>query len=98
MSKRLLVTAFVVGAVVHALLLAGAFYGPMKEQAATGLLIFALPGAIVDMSSELFQPKGAGTVAVVAFATLVNGGAYAAVAALASLVFAKVFGGNAPRG
>lgn len=76
-SKRILI-AFVVGALVHALLLGLSLSGTF-DLATWLLLVFALPGAMVDISSEMIHPSPMGGVVLALVATLVNGGAYALV-------------------
>lgn len=74
--QHLLVKAFVVGAVVHAVLLALGLSG-VFDAATWLLLVFALPGAVVDISAEMIHPSQTGGVILAGVATLVNGGAYA---------------------
>lgn len=74
--KRQIGKAFVIGAVVHAILLAASLSGPLGW-ATWLLLVFAFPGAIVDMSSEMVHPSQTGGVLLAIVATFVNGGAYA---------------------
>ncbi len=75
--KRLFATAFVIGALVHALLLGVSLTASVLSDAATWLLlVFALPGAIVDMSAEMMHPSQWGGVWLTIVATIVNGGAY----------------------
>lgn len=75
-QKRLLVTAFVVGALVHAMLLASSLSG-VFDMATWLLLVFALPGAIIDISAEMIHPSQTGGIVLAVVASLVNGGAYA---------------------
>lgn len=74
--KRTLWIAFVVGAVVHALLLGLSLVGNL-DMAAVLLLVFALPGALVDISSEMIHPSQTGGFVLAFVGTVVNGGAYA---------------------
>lgn len=75
-SKRQMAKAFVIGAVVHAVLLAASLSG-LLDWATWLLLVFALPGAIVDISSEMVHPSQTGGMVLAIVATFVNGAAYA---------------------
>jgi hypothetical protein len=85
MTRRSLRVAFLAGAIVYGVLLAGAYWGgPLSQVATMALLIFALPGAMVGMSSEVIHPTGIGVAALVLAASAVNGLAYAGVATIGS--------------
>ena len=76
--------AFLSGALVHAVLLGLSLTGSVLSDAATWfLLVFALPGAMVDMSSEMIHPSLWGGILLAIVGTMVNGGAYAVGAWLA---------------
>jgi hypothetical protein len=75
-TKRKLVIAFIVGAIVHAVLLGLSLFG-VFDMATWLLLVFALPGAMVDMSAEMIHPSRMGGVVLAVVATVVNGGVYA---------------------
>lgn len=69
--------AFFIGAIVHAVLLGlSLIASPFSDMATFLLLVFALPGAIVDMSAEILHPSLWGGVLLAIVATIVNGGAY----------------------
>jgi hypothetical protein len=75
--KRLFVTAFVIGALVHAVLLALSLTSSAFSHPATVLLlVIALPGAMVDMSSEMLHPSKLGGFLLAIVGTMVNGGVY----------------------
>jgi len=75
--KRLLTIAFFIGATIHAVLLGLSLTASgFSDMATFLLLIFALPGAIVDMSAEVLHPTLWGSVLLAIVATMVNGGAY----------------------
>lgn len=64
------------GAFVHAILLGLSLVGNLDE-AALLLLVFAFPGALVDVSSEMIHPSQTGGFVLALIGTVVNGGAYA---------------------
>lgn len=83
MRSPTLRTALLVGFLLHAVLLAAAYFaGPLKTVATLLLLILALPGALIDMSAEVLHPRGIAIAALVLVACLVNGLAYAGLTAL----------------
>jgi multisubunit Na+/H+ antiporter MnhE subunit len=83
LHERRWVRAFAVGAAVHLILLGFASFELLaSDLAAILLFVFALPGALVDVSAEVIHPSKLGSAALVAVATAVNGAAYAAGAAL----------------
>lgn len=82
--------AFLVGVLVHLVLLAFAHVGGALQPLATLLwLVLALPGALVDMSAEVLHPSKLGTVALVVAASVLNGSVYAAGVALYSRFAAR---------
>ncbi len=82
--KRLFIVAFVTGALLHAVLLGLSLTASGLSNGPTSLLlIFALPGAIVDMSAEIFHPSQWGGFFLAIVATVVNGGAYVVAALIA---------------
>lgn len=76
-----------VGAAVHLILLGlASIEFVAADLSALLLLVFALPGALVDISAEMVHPSKLGAAALVALATVVNGAAYVAGAALIARV------------
>lgn len=83
MTLRSTHQAFFVGVLVHVLLLAVSFWaGPLAPWVTWAWLVLAFPGALIDMTAEVLHPSGMAAGALVVVASVVNGLAYAAVAAL----------------
>lgn len=68
--------AFLVGAAVHALLLALSL-SDMSGITIYIMFVFAFPGLVVDISSEMIHPSKTGGYFMAILATIVNGAAYA---------------------
>jgi hypothetical protein len=77
--KQVITRAFIVGAVLHAVLL-GLSLSEVFQPATLLLFLFAFPGLIVDMSSEIVHPSQTGGYLLAILGTTVNGAAYALVA------------------
>jgi hypothetical protein len=82
-SKRLIRRAFLIGAFLHVVFLS---LSQLSDAATLFLLVFALPGLMVDMSAEMIHPTPIGGVLLAIVATGVNGCAYALGAWLIRLV------------
>lgn len=67
--------AFAIGVLIHVVLLGLSLSGRF-DFATFLLLVFALPGALVDISSEMIHPSQAGGILIATIATLFNGAAY----------------------
>lgn len=81
------------GAIAHAILLAISL-SELFNGATILLFLFALPGLMVDMSSEIIHPSSMGGNLLVVLGTIVNGAAYAAVTWIVLVVTKKQ---HAPR-
>lgn len=75
-TRRTVWIAFGTGALVHLGLLGLSLSG-LFDSATFLLLIFALPGALVDISAEMIRPSQTGSILLVTVATVLNGLAYA---------------------
>lgn len=75
LRQRYLGMAFVVGVIVHAALLGLGLSG-LFDFATWLLLVFALPGALIDMTAEMIHPSRMGGILLAVIASIVNGGAY----------------------
>lgn len=74
--KQSIFKAFFVGAAVHALLLALSL-SDMSGITIYVMFLFAFPGLVVDISSEMIHPSQTGGYFLAILATIVNGAAYA---------------------
>lgn len=68
--------AFLIGAAAHAILLALSL-SDMSGITIYFMFVFAFPGLIIDVASEMAQPSTFGGILIAILATLVNGMAYA---------------------
>ena len=75
-TRRPVWVAFGIGALVHLGLLGLSLSG-LFDFATFLLLIFALPGALVDISTEMIHPGQTGSILLVTIASVLNGLAYA---------------------
>lgn len=83
MTVRSTHQAFFVGVLVHVLLLAlSSWAGPLAPLFTWAWLVLTLPGALIDMTAEVLHPSGIVAGALVVVASVVNGLAYAVLAAL----------------
>lgn len=83
--KQIILRAFIVGAFLHAVLL-GLSLSEVFPPATLLLFIFAFPGLIVDMSSEIIHPSQTGGYFLAVLGTIANGAAYALCAWVVLLV------------
>lgn len=74
--RRMRWIAFGIGGLVHLALLGLSLSG-LFNFATFLLLVFALPGALVDISTEMIRPSQTGSILLVTIATVLNGLAYA---------------------
>ena len=83
MTARPTLQAFLIGVFLHVLLLAlSSWAGPLSLLFTWAWLVLTLPGALIDMTAEVLHPAGIAAGALVVVASLANGLAYAALAAL----------------